>query len=203
MRFFRIDDSGHMQEPTEAGLHPQLRQLREAEHLALTAPELFYNAARSRRIRLRASCHGLQGRRSRRIAMAGRHSLLAVVLFAVILHAIAISQTILPAQDGLKFIRIAREFQTQPWADVVRGSDTHPLYPALIAVAEPLVASFAGHGPDAWRTGRADRGRYRFGRVDSADLWPHAVALRSADRLPGGRARGPACRAPPSWATTR
>ena len=30
---------------------------------------------------------------SRRITMAGRHSLHAVVLFAVILHAIAISQT--------------------------------------------------------------------------------------------------------------
>ena len=84
--------------------------------------------------------------------MAGRHSLHAVVLFAVILHAIAISQSLLPAQDGLKFIRIAREFQTHPWVDVVRGSDTHPLYPALIAVAEPLVARFTGHGPAAWRT---------------------------------------------------
>jgi hypothetical protein len=84
--------------------------------------------------------------------MAGRHSLHAVVLFAVILHAIAISQSLLPAQDGLKFIRIAREFQTHPWADVVRSSDSHPLYPALIAVAEPLVASFTGPGPAAWRT---------------------------------------------------
>ena len=84
--------------------------------------------------------------------MAGRHSLHAVVLFAVILHAVAISQTLLPAQDGLKFIRIAREFQTQPWADVVRGADSHPLYPALIALAEPLVAPFTGQGPAAWRT---------------------------------------------------
>jgi 4-amino-4-deoxy-L-arabinose transferase-like glycosyltransferase len=83
--------------------------------------------------------------------MAGRSSLLAVVLFAVILHAIAIGQTILPAQDGLKFIRIARQFQTQPWTDVVRASDAHPLYPLLIAVAEPFVGVFAGHGPDAWR----------------------------------------------------
>jgi hypothetical protein len=83
--------------------------------------------------------------------MAGRNSLLAVVLFAVILHAIAIAMTILPAQDGIKFIRIARQFQTQPWTDVVRASDAHPLYPFLIAAAEPLVAVFAGHGPDAWR----------------------------------------------------
>ena len=83
--------------------------------------------------------------------MAGRSSLLAVVLFAVVLHAIAIAQTILPAQDGLKFIRVARQFQTQPWTDVVRASDAHPLYPFLIALAEPLVAVVAGHGPDAWR----------------------------------------------------
>lgn len=83
--------------------------------------------------------------------MAGRSSLLAVVLFAVILHAIAIGQTVLPAQDGLKFIRIAQQFQTQPWTDVVRASDAHPLYPFLIAATEPLVAAFAGHWPDTWR----------------------------------------------------
>jgi hypothetical protein len=84
--------------------------------------------------------------------MAGRRSLHAVVLFAVVLHAVAISQTLLPAQDGLKFIRIAREFQTHPWADVVRGSDVHPLYPALIAATEPLLRWFTGPGPAAWRT---------------------------------------------------
>ncbi len=38
-----------------------------------------------------------------------------------------------------------------PWEDVIRGADVHPLYPALIAMAEPVVACFAGHGPDAWR----------------------------------------------------
>ena len=69
----------------------------------------------------------------------------------MILHVIAITQTILPAQDGLKFIRIARLFYAQPWTDVVRGSDTHPLYPALIAAVVPVVACFGGHGPDAWR----------------------------------------------------
>ncbi len=84
--------------------------------------------------------------------MAGRHSLHAVVLFAVILHAVAITQTLLPAQDGLKYIRIARQFQSQPWSDVVRGSDSHPLYPALVAAVQPMVACFAGHGQDGWRT---------------------------------------------------
>jgi len=84
--------------------------------------------------------------------MAGRHSLHAVVLFAVVLHTVAITQTLLPAQDGLKFIRIARQFQTQSWSDVVRGSDSHPLYPALIAAVQPLVACFAGHGQGGWRT---------------------------------------------------
>src|SRR5262245_56273750 len=84
--------------------------------------------------------------------MAGRHTLHAVVLFAVVLHAVAITQTLLPAQDGLKFIRIARQFQTRPWVDVVRGSDAHPLYPALVAAVEPIVGWLAGHGPGAWRT---------------------------------------------------
>ena len=83
--------------------------------------------------------------------MAGRRSLLAIVLLAAALHAIGLARTLLPAQDGLKFIRIARQFQTQPWDDVVRASDQHPLYPALIALAEPVVASVVGHGPDAWR----------------------------------------------------
>ena len=83
--------------------------------------------------------------------MAGRRTFLAVVLLAVVLHAVIIAQTLLPAQDGLKLIRIAQEFQTQPWSDVVRSSDAHPLYPALVAVTQPVVAVFAGHGPDGWR----------------------------------------------------
>lgn len=83
--------------------------------------------------------------------MAGRRSLFAVVVIAMILHIASIAQTILPAQDGLKFIRIARRFQVDSWADVVRDSDVHPLYPALIAVAEPIVGCFAGHGADSWR----------------------------------------------------
>jgi 4-amino-4-deoxy-L-arabinose transferase-like glycosyltransferase len=83
--------------------------------------------------------------------MAGRRGQSAVVLFAVVLHTVIITQTLVPAQDGLKLIRVAQQFQTEPWTDVVRGSDAHPLYPALVAVTEPLVAVFTGHVPDAWR----------------------------------------------------
>src|SRR5436305_3330690 len=74
-----------------------------------------------------------------------------VVLLAAALHALGMARSPLPAQDGLKFIRVARSFQSQPWTDVVRGSDQHPLYPALVAVAEPAVALATGHGPDSWR----------------------------------------------------
>ena len=81
--------------------------------------------------------------------MAHYRSLLAITLLAASLHIWAISRTLLPAQDGLKFIRVARQFQTDPWEDVVRGSDVHPLYPALIAITEPFVARFAGPGPDS------------------------------------------------------
>src|SRR6185437_12973035 len=84
-------------------------------------------------------------------SMAGRRGLLALIVLAAALHAAGIARSLLPAQDGLKFIRVARQFQTQPWADVVRGSDQHPLYPALIALAEPVLALPLGHGPDTWR----------------------------------------------------
>jgi 4-amino-4-deoxy-L-arabinose transferase-like glycosyltransferase len=83
--------------------------------------------------------------------MTGRRRLLAIVVLAAVLHALGIARTTLPAQDGLKFIRIARQFQERPAIDVIRGTDRHPLYPALIAVAEPLVAALAGQSPDTWR----------------------------------------------------
>ena len=80
-----------------------------------------------------------------------RSALLAIALLATALHAAGIATSRLPAQDGLKFIRVARAFQTQPWPDVVRSSDQHPLYPALVALAEPPLALLIGHGPDTWR----------------------------------------------------
>ena len=83
--------------------------------------------------------------------MASRRWLLAVAVLSVILHGVGMARTPLPAQDGLKFLRIAREFQGQPWLDVVRSADQHPLYPALIAVVEPPLALVWGHGPLAWR----------------------------------------------------
>ena len=93
--------------------------------------------------------------------MAGRRYLLAVVLLAAVLHAISIARSLLPAQDGLKFIRVARQFQTDPWPDVVRDTDQHPLYPALIAAAEPVVSASS-----------------------------RARARHLADRRPGGRGPG-------------
>jgi Dolichyl-phosphate-mannose-protein mannosyltransferase len=83
--------------------------------------------------------------------VADRRSLLAIVLLAASLHAIGIARTLLPAQDGLKLIRFARQFQSDPWTDVIRGADVHPLYPALVAMVEPAVSISIGEGPDAWR----------------------------------------------------
>lgn len=83
--------------------------------------------------------------------MAHRRSLIAIVLLAACLHAVGVARTLLPAQDGLKLIRFARQFQSDPWADVVRGADVHPLYPALVATVEPPVAAAIGEGADAWR----------------------------------------------------
>ena len=83
--------------------------------------------------------------------MSSHRWLLAVAALSATLHAVGMARTPLPAQDGLKFLRVAREFQGQPWLDVIRSSDQHPLYPAAIALAEPPLALVLGHGPLAWR----------------------------------------------------
>jgi Dolichyl-phosphate-mannose-protein mannosyltransferase len=83
--------------------------------------------------------------------MASRRWFIIIVGFAAILHAVAIYRTLVPAQDGLKFLRVARDFQSRPWTDVVRGSDQHPLYPALIAAVEPPLSAVMGPGPETWR----------------------------------------------------
>jgi hypothetical protein len=83
--------------------------------------------------------------------MSSRRWLFAVVVLSAILHVVGMARTPLPAQDGLKFLRVARQFQTQPWADVVRSSDQHPLYSALVAMAEPVVSLVVARKPDAWR----------------------------------------------------
>ncbi|MBX6311777.1 MAG: glycosyltransferase family 39 protein [Isosphaeraceae bacterium] len=80
-----------------------------------------------------------------------RRRLLGIALLAAVLHLIGLWRASLPAQDGLKFIRVARQFQARPWIDVVRDSDQHPLYPALIALAQPAAAAILGDGPEAWR----------------------------------------------------
>jgi len=77
--------------------------------------------------------------------------MLVLLLVAATSHVLAIRRTLLPAQDGLKFLRVAHQFQTGSWFDAIRGTDQHPLYPALVALAEPLVALVMGHGPDTWR----------------------------------------------------
>ncbi len=83
--------------------------------------------------------------------MSSRRWFFAVVGLSATLHVVGMIRTPLPAQDGLKFLRFAGQFQVQPWAEVVRGADQHPLYPAMVALAEPVTALVAGHGPVAWR----------------------------------------------------
>lgn len=80
-----------------------------------------------------------------------RPALIALVLLSACLHALGMARSDLPAQDGLKFIRVARQFHERPWAEVVRGTDQHPLYPALIAASQPAAALIFGPGPDGWR----------------------------------------------------
>ncbi len=107
--------------------------------------------------------------------MSSRRWLVAVAAFAAILHGWGMARTPLPAQDGLKFLRVAREFQGQPWLDVLRSSDQHPLYPALIALVEPPLALVLGPGPLPWRL--AAQGVSALASI--LLLWPlHALTRR-------------------------
>src|SRR5262245_35487099 len=75
----------------------------------------------------------------------------AAIALACALQGAGIARTRLPSHDGLKILRSAAEFQIRPWVDVIRGMDRHPLYPALVALCEPVTAAFRGHGSDTWR----------------------------------------------------
>jgi Dolichyl-phosphate-mannose-protein mannosyltransferase len=110
--------------------------------------------------------------------MSSRRWLLAVALLSAALHVVGMVRTPLPAQDGLKFLRFARQFQTQPWVDVVRGADQHPLYPAMIALAEPVLSAVMGKGPEAWRVSAQAVSVL----AALALLWPlHSLARRMFD----------------------
>ena len=79
-----------------------------------------------------------------------RRPLTAIAVLAVALHALGMSRAILPAQDGLKYMKVAKAFQSRPWPDVIRASDQHPLYPALIALVEPVLRATSLRGPERW-----------------------------------------------------
>ncbi len=83
--------------------------------------------------------------------MSDRRWLIGIAILATALHVVGIARTLVPAQDGLKFLSAARRFQSDPWIDVIRGTDQHPLYAALVAVAEPIASAAMGPGPEAWR----------------------------------------------------
>ena len=107
--------------------------------------------------------------------MSSRWWLFAVAALSASLHGLGMARTPLPAQDGLKFLRVAREFQAEPWVDVIRSSDQHPLYPAAIALVEPPLALILGHGPLSWRL--AAQGVSALASV--LLLWPlHALTRR-------------------------
>jgi hypothetical protein len=80
-----------------------------------------------------------------------RREWLLLFAAAVLLQGFGLWRAVLPAQDGLKFLRVARDFQNRPFAAAVRGSDQHPLYPLCVAAVEPLARQVLGRSPTAWR----------------------------------------------------
>ena len=63
--------------------------------------------------------------------MAGRRFLLAVVLGAGVLHGISIARSLLPAQDGLKFIHVAPDAGSIDIYVITPGSGIAGLSPQL------------------------------------------------------------------------
>lgn len=80
-----------------------------------------------------------------------RRWLPGVVALTLALHAAGMVRSDPPAQDGLKFLRIARQFQSEPWLETIRGSDQHPLYSVLTAMVQPLCATAIGNRSESWR----------------------------------------------------
>lgn len=73
-----------------------------------------------------------------------------VFMLGVCLPLVGMARSSVPAQDGIKFLRVAREFQHQPFAQVVRSSDQHPLYSYAISRVEPVCSALLGERPQAW-----------------------------------------------------
>ena len=120
-----------------------------------------------------------------------------------VLHAISIARSLLPAQDGLKFIHVARQFQKDSWPDVVRDTDQHPLYPALIAAVEPVVRCLRGTRARHLADRRPGRRGARLAGPPLSALRPGAIALRRRES-PAWRWRStPCCRCRRRSATTR
>ena len=91
--------------------------------------------------------------------MASRRLLVAIVLLAAALHAIGMARAILPAQDGLKFIRIAREFQTSPGSTSSGGpTSTRSTPRSSRSPSRSVVRSWAkGPRPGGSRPSRSPR----------------------------------------------
>src|SRR5205807_6330388 len=62
-----------------------------------------------------------------------------LLALTVALRVWLLCQTEVAARDSIGFIRYALQFETQPWAVVVRTNHQHPGYPlAILAVSVPV-----------------------------------------------------------------
>lgn len=83
--------------------------------------------------------------------IAGDRRLILIAALAACLHVAGMARAPLPAQDGLKYLRFARQMQRSSVIDAIRGSDRHPLYPSAIALVQPLVHLAERSDSDSWR----------------------------------------------------
>ena len=70
----------------------------------------------------------------------------------LILRLVLLFNTEVTAPDSVGFIRYALEFESKPWAEVIRGQHQHPGYPLLVNLASHPVRAIVGETtPEAMR----------------------------------------------------
>ncbi|MFN4260610.1 MAG: glycosyltransferase family 39 protein [Gemmataceae bacterium] len=72
------------------------------------------------------------------------HLLVILLLGASVLHTVVLLRTEVAARDSIGFIRYALELERQPWADVLRHSEQHPIYPLLTLLVSIPVRLWQG-----------------------------------------------------------
>jgi hypothetical protein len=83
-----------------------------------------------------------------------RHAIILAALLALsaAVQTYCICRAVVPAQDAVRYVRVAQAMERDGLIEVVRRSDGHPLYPALIWLTHAALRPMLGPEPHVWVT---------------------------------------------------